>query len=90
MQLKGKIALVTGSNGGIGSAFVTQLLQRGVSKVYATARNAESASHLKQLDPERVVVIELDITDEVKVEQAAKKCSDTNILINNAGVNRGT
>ncbi|MBT0652505.1 SDR family oxidoreductase [Geomobilimonas luticola] len=90
MQLKGKIALVTGGNGGIGTAFVAQLLQREVSKVYATVRNADSGNHLKQLDPERVVVIELDITDEVKVEQVAKMCSDVNVLINNAGVNRGS
>lgn len=90
MQLTGKVALVTGGNGGIGTAFINQLLQREVAKVYVTVRNVESASHLKLLDPVRVVLIELDITDEEKVEQAAKTCSDVNVLINNAGINRGS
>lgn len=90
MQVKGKNVLVTGSNGGIGSALVKQLLQRGASKVYAAARNANSVNHLTQLDPDRVVAVELNITDSAQVANAAGACSDVHILINNAGINRGS
>ncbi|MDD2580620.1 MAG: SDR family oxidoreductase [Desulfuromonadaceae bacterium] len=89
MQVKGKNVLVTGANGGIGSAFVKELLQRGASKVYAAARNKHSLGHLKQLDPERVVAVALDITDATHIANVAGTCSDVHILINNAGVNRG-
>lgn len=89
MEVKGKNVLVTGANGGIGSAFVKELLQRGVSKVYAAARNKDSLEHLKQLDPERVVAVALNITDAAQIADAACTCSDVQILINNAGVNRG-
>lgn len=90
MLVKGKNVLVTGANGGIGSAFVKELLKRGASRVYAAARNTDSVSHLKQLDPERVVVVELNIIDAPQVARAANICSNVNILINNAGVNRGS
>ncbi|MGW6902757.1 SDR family NAD(P)-dependent oxidoreductase, partial [Streptomyces sp. NPDC054919] len=38
MQIDGKVALVTGASGGIGSELVRQLLERGAAKVYAGAR----------------------------------------------------
>ena len=41
MQIKGTVALVTGANRGIGAALVRALLDRGASKVYATARRRE-------------------------------------------------
>jgi NAD(P)-dependent dehydrogenase (short-subunit alcohol dehydrogenase family) len=41
MNLQDSIALVTGSNRGLGRQFVAQLLERGAEKVYATARDPE-------------------------------------------------
>ena len=38
MRISGSIALVTGANRGLGREFATQLLARGATKVYATAR----------------------------------------------------
>lgn len=90
MQLKGKIALVTGANGGIGEALVKELLRRGVAKVYAAGRNLQSVAALTRLDPDRVIPLQLDITDAVSVAAAAAQCRDIDLLINNAGCNRGT
>ncbi len=37
-RLDGRTVLVTGANGGLGEHFVRQALERGATKVYATAR----------------------------------------------------
>jgi len=90
MQIKGKTALVSGANGGIGAALVKELLQRGAAKVYAAVRKVESAESLVQLDADKVVVIPLDVTDTKSVAAAAAQCPDIDMLFNNAGCNRLT
>ena len=42
MKIKGSVALVTGANGGIGRAFVRELLKRGAAKIYLGARDPAS------------------------------------------------
>ncbi|MBY0178177.1 SDR family oxidoreductase [Curtobacterium herbarum] len=80
MDITGSVALVTGSNRGIGRHFVEQLLQRGASKVYATARRPEL------VDVPGVEVLALDITDPGSVAAAAAAAGDVTLLIDNAGV----
>ena len=58
-QLSSQTALVTGANRGLGREFVNQLLERGVSKVYAAARNPQSI----QVADSRVEPLRLDVTD---------------------------
>ena len=41
-DLTGRVALVTGANRGLGAAFVSELLARGATKVYAAARRPDS------------------------------------------------
>jgi NAD(P)-dependent dehydrogenase (short-subunit alcohol dehydrogenase family) len=62
MEINNAIVLVTGANGGIGSHFVTQLLQLQVAKIYVCARSANKLQPLVALDPSKVVPIELDGT----------------------------
>ncbi|ROP63446.1 SDR family oxidoreductase [Curtobacterium sp. ZW137] len=80
MDIAGSVALVTGSNRGIGRRFVTQLLERGAAKVYATARRPEL------VDIAGVEVLPLDITDHSSVLAAAEHASDVTLLVNNAGI----
>lgn len=79
-SLDGAVVLVTGANGGLGREFVTQALERGAAKVYATARTPQQWG-----DP-RIVPLALDATDAASVSAAVAAAADTTIVINNAGV----
>jgi NAD(P)-dependent dehydrogenase (short-subunit alcohol dehydrogenase family) len=72
--------LVTGANGGLGTALVNAALKRGARRVYAAARTP------KDWGDERVISLALDVTDAGAIENAAKQASDTTILINNAAI----
>ena len=85
MDIGQSVALVTGANRGIGEAFVEALLDAGAARVYAAARNVEALEDLVAKDPERIVPLALDITDEAQVKAAAERASDVNLLVNNAG-----
>ncbi len=87
MQVEGSIALVTGANRGIGNCFVDELVRRGASKVYATARDPQSLAGLVDANPGVVEALRLDITDGDQVAAVADQCRDVTLLINNAGVN---
>jgi NAD(P)-dependent dehydrogenase (short-subunit alcohol dehydrogenase family) len=84
-KIEGRVALVTGSNRGIGKALVESLLAKGAAKVYATARNSASVQPLVDEYGDRVQAIELDVTDFDRVKQVAAATSDTELLFNNAG-----
>src|SRR6202021_1824978 len=79
MNIKGKTALVTGANRGLGSAFAQALLNAGAAKVYAGARDPRMGK-----DPRRTP-IRLDVTSSANVAMAAATYGDVDILINNAG-----
>lgn len=78
-SLQNAVVLVTGANGGIGSAFVRAALDRGAAKVYATARTPHA------WDDERVVPLTLDVTDPDSVAAAVEAAPDVTVLVNNAG-----
>jgi len=83
-RISGATVLVTGANGGLGTQFVLAALSRGAERVYATARSPRT------WDDNRIVPLELDVSDEGSVARVAREASDTTILINNAGVNSAT
>ncbi|MGG7451070.1 SDR family oxidoreductase [Plantibacter auratus] len=83
-SLNGAVVLVTGANGGIGTNFVRDALERGASKVYATARSPRT------WDDERVVPLPLDVTDPASIAAVVASAPDVTILINNAGTNAST
>jgi NAD(P)-dependent dehydrogenase (short-subunit alcohol dehydrogenase family) len=82
MKIQGSVALVTGANRGLGSALVSALLEAGVSKVYAAARDEAKLPELGA----RVVPLTLDVTKAEQIAAAAKKAGDVTLLVNNAGV----
>ncbi len=85
-ELKNKIALVTGSNRGIGEAYVRGLIDAGVSKVYAAARDITKLQPMIEEYGNLVVPVELDVTREEQVSALADKIDQLDILINNAGI----
>lgn len=82
--VEGCVALVTGSNRGIGLGFVKVLLERGAKRVYATGRNAANLPDVVALDPKRVVPLVLDVNSENQRRAAAAAAGDVTWLINNA------
>lgn len=84
MEIKNSVVLITGANRGLGRAFVNAILDAGAAKVYAAVRDP---STIKRQD---VVPIQLDITRDTNIAAVAAQCTDVTILINNAGIARGT
>jgi len=79
-SLDGAVVLVTGANGGLGIEFVKQALERGASKVYASARTPREWN-----DP-RIVPLALDVTSPESIDAAVIAAPDVSILVNNAGI----
>jgi NAD(P)-dependent dehydrogenase (short-subunit alcohol dehydrogenase family) len=86
MEIEGSVALVTGANRGIGEAFVRAFVAAGARRVYAGARKPDEAKHLVAEAPDRVVSIELDVTNGDSIARAAQACPDVTVLVNNAGL----
>lgn len=85
-DVKNKIALVTGSNRGIGRAFVEELVARGAKKVYAAVRDSSRFAEMKSIAPDVVEPILLDVTRMEDVREAQKTIAELDLLVNNAGV----
>lgn len=85
MKIEGCTALVTGANRGIGKGFVDELLAHGARKVYVGSRKIEDAQEVADGD-DRLEAVQLDVTNEADIAAAAAKCTDVDVLVNNAGV----
>jgi NAD(P)-dependent dehydrogenase (short-subunit alcohol dehydrogenase family) len=79
MDLSDQIVVVTGAGRGLGRALVDALLDRGVTRVYAAARNPATV----RADP-RVVPLAFDLLDRDSIAAAARAANDATVLINNA------
>jgi 2-deoxy-D-gluconate 3-dehydrogenase len=92
-DLTGKVALVTGGNGGIGLGMGQGLAKAG-ARVIVAARNAEKSAaaveSLKALGSDSFA-LSADVTDEASVkrlfDELAERCGRLDILLNNAGTN---
>jgi NAD(P)-dependent dehydrogenase (short-subunit alcohol dehydrogenase family) len=78
-DITGSVAFITGGQRGLGKAFADELLARGASKVYVTAR-----APLASTNPQ-VIPVRLDVTDTASIRAVAAQASDATIVINNAG-----
>ena len=92
-DLKGKAALVTGGNGGIGLGMAKGLAQAGASVAVAgrdEKKNAEAVKALKALGASAFSVkanLREEESARAAVDQAAEKLGRLDILVNNAGMN---
>jgi 2-deoxy-D-gluconate 3-dehydrogenase len=92
-DLKGRVAVVTGGNGGIGLGMAKGLASAG-ARVAIAARNQEKSraavEELTRLGGEAIAVT-VDVADEASVEAAVRSVLDRlgrlDILVNNAGMN---
>ncbi len=82
MNMKNKVALVTGASSGIGEA-TAQLLSSAGYKVYGTSRRGGQAGQ------QSFEMLPLDVTKDESVEAAVQKLIETegriDLLVNNAG-----
>lgn len=86
VSIKDAVVFVTGANRGIGLAIAEEALARGSKRVYAAARDVSTLKNLVDQHPDRVVAVQLDVTDAEQIQEAATNAKDVQILINNAGV----
>ena len=88
-DLKGKAALVTGGNGGIGLGMARGLHAAGAKLAIAGRDKAKNKAALAAL--KGAVAIEADLTEEkacrAMVEEAVERLGRLDILVNNAGTN---
>jgi 2-deoxy-D-gluconate 3-dehydrogenase len=92
-DLSGKVAVVTGGNGGIGFGIARGLAEAG-SAVVVAGRNADkSARAVKEIQAlgAKAVAMEVDLVDEASVialvKRVAGELGRVDILVNNAGTN---
>ena len=92
-DLTGRVAIVTGGNGGIGLGMATGLAEAGAAIVIAARdqkKSAEAAEKLQKLGA-RVATVEVDVKDQDSVKRMVQATLDrfqrVDILVANAGVN---
>jgi len=93
-SLKGKVAIVTGGNGGIGKGIACGLAGMGADIAIA-ARNeqktAEAEREIKEAFGVRVLGLNVDVAEEEQIKAMADHTTDKfgriDILVNNAGIN---
>ena len=92
-DLKTKVAIVTGGNGGIGLGMARGLARAGATVVVAArdaGKSAEAVRELQSLGSEAFAV-EVDVCDEASVAAmvagTVERCGRLDILVNNAGIN---
>ncbi len=92
-RLQDKIALITGSDSGIGQATAIEFAEEGADLVVHYLEDADGAEETRQAveaQGRRAIVLQADIADEDQVsrlfDDAMKEFGRVDILMNNAGV----
>ena len=92
-DLKGKVAIVTGGNGGIGLGMATGLAQAGAVIVVAGRDAGKNATAVKAIEKTgaKAIAIGVDVTKEhscrALIADTVKQFGRLDILVNNAGTN---
>jgi len=91
-DLSGRVALVTGGNGGLGLAMARGLAQAGANIAIAARNQDKTASALAKIQAEGVKAegIQADVTQEAEIQrmvtQTVAGFGRVDILVNNAGI----
>ena len=89
-DLSGRVAIVTGGNGGIGLGMARGLARAGAA-VAVVGRNREKSREAASSLGERAFSLEADVTRTSEVEamvaEVAERAGRIDILVNNAGIN---
>jgi 2-deoxy-D-gluconate 3-dehydrogenase len=92
-DLSGKVALVTGGNGGIGLGMATALAQAGAAVMIAGRQADKNAAAVRELHAlgAKAAALEADLGHELScraiVDRTADEMGRLDILVNNAGIN---
>ena len=92
-DLKGRVAVVTGGNGGIGLGMARGMAAAGAAIVVAGRNREKSARAVTELEGlgAQAVAIEVDVADEASVNAlihaSAERWGRLDVLVNNAGTN---
>jgi 2-deoxy-D-gluconate 3-dehydrogenase len=92
-DLTGRVAIVTGGNGGIGLGMARGLGQAGAAVVVAGRQAGKSQSAVKELEASgaRAIALEVDVRREASVralvQETVHRLGRLDILVNNAGTN---
>jgi 2-dehydro-3-deoxy-D-gluconate 5-dehydrogenase len=92
-DLSGRVAIVTGGNGGIGLGMAKGLAAAGAAVVVAARDQEKSATAVAELEGQgaKAAAVRVDVTDEAScramVDQAVTRFGRLDILVNNAGTN---
>ena len=91
-RIKGKVAIVTGSTGGIGAAVARLFVEEGACVVLNSHRDDAAAAAMRaELDPERALFVQGDVADPEAMHALAgaamARFGRIDIVVNNAGMN---
>jgi 2-deoxy-D-gluconate 3-dehydrogenase len=92
-DLSGKVAIVTGGNGGIGLGMARGLAEAGAAVAVVGRNEAKSLAALRELqnDGTKAISVVADVTDKnavaAMVERVKSELGRIDILVNNAGIN---
>ncbi len=92
-DLSGRVAVITGGNGGIGLGMAKGLAQAGASIVIGARNPTKNANAVKELEAigVRAKAIATDVRDESQcralIDKAAQEFGRLDILVNNSGMN---
>lgn len=85
---KDKVWFITGTSSGFGRAIAEEVIRRG-QRVVASARNPRTLDELVALAPERVLAVQLDVTNPdgfaAALQAARDRFGAIDVLVNNAG-----
>lgn len=84
-QLENEVVLITGANRGIGKAILSEAVRRGSKKVYAAVRDPGSLSELIEQFGDKLVPLQLDLSQPETIKKAAAVAQNVTVVINNAG-----